>query len=135
MTTMPLRSNRKKTVKQGSQGLTQPVVSTRPSSARLRCNLRDGTTCTTRRRAFTSLQTRLKNPSQICFHVKQAARSRHVSRADLPLSILWRNRQTEVCLVLRTKPRNHRGDFEAQITKPDMPVLRSKPRNPPLPWF
>jgi hypothetical protein len=29
-------------------------------------------------------------------------------------------------LVLRPKPRNRRGDFEAQITKP---------RNPPPPWF
>jgi hypothetical protein len=31
--------------------------------------------------------------------------------------ILWRNRQTEDHLVLRSKPRNRRGDFEAQITK------------------
>jgi hypothetical protein len=34
-------------------------------------------------------------------------------------------------LVLRPKPRNHRGDFETQITKPELPVLRSKPGNPP----
>jgi hypothetical protein len=40
-----------------------------------------------------------------------------VSRADLPPSVLWRNRQTEVCLVLRPKPRNRRGDFETQIIK------------------
>jgi hypothetical protein len=33
----------------------------------------------------------------------------------LPL-ILRRNRQTEICLVLRLKPRNRRGDFEAQIS-------------------
>jgi alkanesulfonate monooxygenase SsuD/methylene tetrahydromethanopterin reductase-like flavin-dependent oxidoreductase (luciferase family) len=38
-------------------------------------------------------------------------------------------------LVLRPKPRNRRGDFEAQITKPELPVLRPKPRNPPPPWF
>jgi hypothetical protein len=38
-------------------------------------------------------------------------------------------------LVLRPKPRNRRGDFEAQITKPALPVLRPKPENPPLPWF
>jgi hypothetical protein len=38
-------------------------------------------------------------------------------------------------LVLRPKPRNRRGDFEAQITKPELSVLRLKPGNPPLPWF
>jgi hypothetical protein len=58
-----------------------------------------------------------------------------MSRTDLPLSILWRNRQTEVCLVLRPKPRKRCGDFEAQITKPKLLVLRPKPRNPPPPWF
>jgi hypothetical protein len=49
--------------------------------------------------------------------------------------ILWRNRQTEACLVLRPKPRNRRGDFEAQISKPELPVLRPKSGNPPPPWF
>jgi hypothetical protein len=49
--------------------------------------------------------------------------------------VLWRNRQTEAHLVLRPKPRNRRGDFEAQITKPKLPVLRSKPENSPSPWF
>jgi hypothetical protein len=58
-----------------------------------------------------------------------------VSRADLPPSVLWRNRQTEAHLVLRPKPRNCRGDFEAQITKPELPVLRPKPGNPPPPGF
>jgi hypothetical protein len=58
-----------------------------------------------------------------------------VYRADLPPSVLWRNRQTEACLVLRPKPRNRRGDFEAQITKLELPVLRPKPGNPPPPWF
>jgi hypothetical protein len=48
---------------------------------------------------------------------------------------LWRNRQTEAQLVLRPKPRNHRGDFEAEITKPKLPVLRPKQGNPPPPWF
>jgi hypothetical protein len=67
--------------------------------------------------------------------MKQATRSRRVSHADLPPSVLWRNRQTEVYLVLRPKPRNRRGDFEAQITKPELPVLRPKPENPPPPWF
>jgi hypothetical protein len=38
-------------------------------------------------------------------------------------------------LVLKPKPRNRRGDFDAQITKPKLPVLRLKPGNPPPPWF
>jgi alkanesulfonate monooxygenase SsuD/methylene tetrahydromethanopterin reductase-like flavin-dependent oxidoreductase (luciferase family) len=38
-------------------------------------------------------------------------------------------------LVLRHKPRNRHGDFEAQITKPELLILRPKPRNPPPPWF
>jgi hypothetical protein len=38
-------------------------------------------------------------------------------------------------LVLRPKPRNRYSDFEAQITKLELPVLRPKPRNPPPPWF
>jgi hypothetical protein len=48
---------------------------------------------------------------------------------------LWRNRQIEAHLVLRPKPRNCRDDFEAQITKPKLPVLRPIPGNPPPPWF
>jgi hypothetical protein len=52
-----------------------------------------------------------------------------VPRADLPSSVLWHNRQTESRLVLRHKPRNHRSDFAAQITKLKLPVLRSKPVN------
>jgi hypothetical protein len=54
-----------------------------------------------------------ENPSQTCFDAKQAARFRCVSRADLPPSVLRRNRQTKAHLVLRPKPRNRRGDFEA----------------------
>jgi hypothetical protein len=38
-------------------------------------------------------------------------------------------------MVLRPKPWNHRSDFEAQITKPKLPVLSPKPGNPPPPWF
>jgi hypothetical protein len=48
---------------------------------------------------------------------------------------LWHNRETEAHLVLRPKPRNRRGDFEAQITEPELSVLRPKPGNPPPPWF
>jgi hypothetical protein len=128
MTTIP--PNKKKTVKQGLQGPTQPVVSTRPSSACLRRNLHDGAMCPTHRRASTSLQARLRNFSETCFHAKQAARSQRVSRADLPPSVLWRNRQTKACLVLRLNPRNRRGDFEAQIIKPELPVLRPSWRKP-----
>jgi hypothetical protein len=58
-----------------------------------------------------------------------------MSRADHHPSVLWRNRQTEACLVLRPKPRNRRGDFEAQISKSELPVLSPKPGNPPPPWF
>jgi hypothetical protein len=36
---------------------------------------------------------------------------------------------------LRPKPENCRSDFEAQITKPELSVLRPKPENPPPPWF
>jgi hypothetical protein len=32
-------------------------------------------------------------------------------------------------LILRFKPRNRRCDFETQITKPELPVLRPKPKN------
>jgi hypothetical protein len=49
--------------------------------------------------------------------------------------VLWRKRQTEAHLILRPKPRNRRGDFEAQITKPKLPVLRPKSGNPPPPCF
>jgi hypothetical protein len=58
-----------------------------------------------------------------------------MSRIDLPPLVLWRNRQTEARLVLRPKPRNHRGDFEAQITKSELSVFRPKPEHPPPPWF
>jgi hypothetical protein len=53
--------------------------------------------------------------------MKQAARSRRMSRANLLPSVLWRKRQTVARLVLRYKTRNRRGDFEAQITKPELP--------------
>jgi hypothetical protein len=41
----------------------------------------------------------------------------------------------EAHLVLRPKRRNRRGNFEAQINKPELPVLRPKSENPPPPWF
>jgi hypothetical protein len=67
--------------------------------------------------------------------MKQTAKSQRVFHTNLPLSILWHNRQTEAHLVLRHKTRNRRGDFEAQITKPELPVLKPKSGNPPPPWF
>jgi hypothetical protein len=114
----------------GYKGLTQPATSTRPSSASSRCHLRDDAMCTTRSRASDSLKTRLENPSVTCFQPKQAIRTRHMSRAILPPSVLWCNRQIKACLILSPKPRNYRGDFDTQITKPQLPVLRPKPGNP-----
>jgi hypothetical protein len=58
-----------------------------------------------------------------------------VSRVDLPPPVLWRNWQTEAHLILMHKPRNHRGDFDVQITNLKLLVLRPKPENPPPPWF
>jgi hypothetical protein len=126
----------------------QPIVSTRPSLAWTRHNLHDGATCithrrtsvslegTTRRRASASLEARLRNPNPTYFHTKQAVRSRHVSyTVFIPQSILWCNRQTVVRLVLRPKPTNRRSDFQSQITKIQLPVLRPKLENPPPPWF
>jgi hypothetical protein len=127
---MPLGPNTLKTINVGYQCPTQPIASTHPSSTYLRCNLRNGLTCTTRYLASASLQARLGNSSQTYFQAKQAGRSRRVSRADLPPSVLWPNRQTEAHLVLRTKPRNRCGDFEAQIINPALPVLRPKPGTP-----
>jgi hypothetical protein len=43
--------------------------------------------------------------------------------------------KTEAHLVLRHKPRNYRGDFETQITKLKLSVLRPKPENPSPTWF
>jgi hypothetical protein len=85
--------------------------------------------------ASTSLGARLENSSLTCFQVKQPTKSRRVSHVVLILSsILWRNKQTVTRLVLRSKPRNHRGDFYSQITKPYLPILRPKPKNlkPPV---
>jgi hypothetical protein len=53
-----------------------------------------------------------------------------MSRADLSPSILWRNQQAEALFILRPKPRNRRGDFDAQTTKSELLLLRPKLRNP-----
>jgi hypothetical protein len=53
-----------------------------------------------------------------------------MSRADLSPSILWRNQQAEALFILRLKPKNRRGDFEAQTTKTELLLLRPKLRNP-----
>jgi hypothetical protein len=106
-----------------------PIASIRPSLSSTPRELCDDATYTSHSRATTGLQARLGNPTSTCFHAKQAATSRRVSRADLPPSDLWHNRQTEAHLVLRPKPRNRRGDFEAQITKPQLSVLKLELRN------
>jgi hypothetical protein len=116
------------------KGLTQPIASIRLSLAFTQCNLRDDAMCTTRRYASTSLRARLRNPSATYFQAKQVIRSQRVSRTVLTLSVLWHNRQTKAYMVLRPKPRNYRGDFEAQITKPELSVLRPKLGNR-RPWF
>jgi hypothetical protein len=74
---------------------------------------------------------KLGNPSPTCFQAKHDTRSRWVSRVVLHSSVLWCNWQTVVHLVLRNKPRNRLGDFEAQITKLELPVLRPKSGNRP----
>jgi hypothetical protein len=112
----------------------QSVASIHLFSAFIRRNIHDDTTCTTRRYAFISFEGRLKNPKQTCFAPKQATRSRHVSRVDLAPSVLWCNQQTESRLILRSKSKNRRGYFEAQIIKLELPVLMTKSENC-RPWF
>jgi hypothetical protein len=85
-----------------------------------------------RHHASTSLEARLGNPSPTCFQVKQAARSQCVSNTIFIFpSVLWHNQQTIAHLVFRPKPRNCRSDLVGQIMKPQLPVLRPKPGNPP----
>jgi hypothetical protein len=103
----------------------QLVASTHPSSA----STRDDVTCTTHRCASTSLEARLKNPSATSFQVKQVVISRRVSHTNLPTSVLWRNRQTVTGLILSPKPKNRHSDFETQIIKPKMSVLKPKSKN------
>jgi hypothetical protein len=80
--------------------------------------------------ASASLEASLGNPNLTRFQAKQADRSRCVSCAVLLPSVSWCNRQTVAHLVWRPKPRNRRGDFVGQITKPQLPLLRPKPGNP-----
>jgi hypothetical protein len=49
-----------------------------------------------------------------------------MSYADISPSILWRKQQTEARLVLRSKPRNCRDDFEAQTEKPEATGFEAK---------
>jgi hypothetical protein len=58
-----------------------------------------------------------------------------VSYADLPLTVLWHNRQTEAPLSFEAQTKKLCSDFETHITKPELPVLSPKPGNPPPPWF
>jgi hypothetical protein len=83
----------------------QPVASIRPSLTWLRRNLRDGATCTTRRRASVSLMVRLENPSQTCFHAKQVARSQRQTRETVPV-VLRSNHWQTVDFGFDAQPRN-----------------------------
>jgi hypothetical protein len=49
-----------------------------------------------------------------------------VSRTVLTPSVLWRNQQTVVHLVLRPKSRNHRGDFDAKNKKTEATDFEAK---------
>jgi hypothetical protein len=111
-----------------------PIASTCSSLGLTLRDLHDDATRTTCSCVFTSLEARLRNPSSTCFHTKQAARSRHVSHVVLHPSVLWHNWQTEARLVLRPKPRNRYDDFDAQINKLELSVLRPKSGNR-QPWF
>jgi hypothetical protein len=75
-------------------------------------------------RASTSLEARLKNPIPTFFQVKQVARSRRVPHVIFILH--W------FCGILWHKSRNRHGDFEAQIIKLYLTVLRPKPGNPSI---
>jgi hypothetical protein len=110
-------------------GPTQSIASARPSSSSTRCNLCDDVTCTVHRHASDNFEARLENPRMIFFAPKQAAKSQHVSHTVPFSSVLWCNLQIESRLVLRSKPRNRRGNFEAQITKLKLSVLRPKSKN------
>jgi hypothetical protein len=88
------------------------------------------------RRASTSLEARLKNPSLTCFMMKQATGCpMHVLTSFSSTHWFWgANWQISSHLVLRPKPRNRCSDFVGQITKPHLPFLRMKPGNPSE-WF
>jgi hypothetical protein len=88
------------------------------------------------RRASTSLEARLKNPSSTCFMMKQATGCpMHVLTSFSSTHWFWgANWQISSHLVLRPKPRNRCSDFVGQITKPHLPFLRMKPGNPSE-WF
>jgi hypothetical protein len=53
-----------------------------------------------------------------------------MSHVVLLPSVLWHNQQIVAHLILRPKERNRCGDFDAQITKSKLPVLRHKSGNP-----
>jgi hypothetical protein len=126
---MSLRHNTIKTMILGYKGSIYLVASTHLSLASTPRDLHDDVTCTTRSHSSTNLEARLRNSNLTYFHAKQVARSRCVSRVDLLSSVLWRNRQIEVHLVLRLKQKKRHGDFEAQIIKPEIPILRPKSEN------
>jgi hypothetical protein len=50
-----------------------------------------------------------------------------VSYDNLPPSVLWRNRQTEARLILKSKLRNHHSDFEVKLEKTITTGFEAKP--------
>jgi hypothetical protein len=103
----------------------------RPSFASLPRDLRDDATCIIRCHYFTSFEAKLENPSPTCFVMKQGTECRRVSSQRLH-PLIGFEAQTDKPpppLVLSPKPRNRRGDFDAQITKLSTLILSLKPRN------
>jgi hypothetical protein len=136
-----------------------PVASTHASLAWTRRNLSNGGTCTIRLRGSISLEGRLGNASLTCFHVKQAARSRRVSRAvfilcwfcgitDKPYPAwFWGPNQETVVVILMPKSLNRRCQFWGpnqetlyhrfwgQIGRNHPSGFEAKPLTNRQPWF
>jgi hypothetical protein len=110
----------------------QPVALTRSSSSSSLCNLCDDAMCTI---CVTPLPVlRLDWETLIKLTYRRSKMLDLDACPTLSSSSRWfcgTNRETSSHLVLRPKPKNYRGDILGQITKPQPPVLRPKPRNPP----
>jgi hypothetical protein len=108
---MPLGSNTLKTAKVRYQGPTQPVASTRLSSTYFRCNLRNGATCTTRRRVSVSLQVRLAStwskPLDLDACLTLISLRRFYDATDKSkLTWFWSLNQETITVILRHKSPN-----------------------------
>jgi hypothetical protein len=107
----------------------QPIASIHLSLTSSSHDLCDDATCTTRHRSFTSFEANWETLAWLASRWNKPL-DFDASRAVLLSSILCRNQQTIARLVLRPKSRIRCGDFETQITKLQLPVLRLKPENP-----